>query len=218
MTGHTNAERLSSYLDDELDSKDTRRLEEHLRQCDGCRRQLDGLRRVMSDLRALRESSPPAGLGLELEQRLALDAPPPHERRGALGHRFPRPFFQSAFLGSLGVILALGVIMVMFSQVFANRPAGEFPGRPGTGSTAMRPADRVEVAGRAFEVMGGIWVEHDLTVADVASARVVDRSELLARTDTSTEVREILSRLDRQVTLRVVDEILRVSEAPATNR
>lgn len=213
MSRHATAERLSSYLDDELPTDDARRLEEHLRRCASCRRQLDGMRRVMGDLSSLQDASPPAGLGLRLRQRLALDAPPPQEPRSVLGRRAPRPFFQPAILGSLGVVLALGVIMVMFAQLFAGRTAEDFPGPGSDGRGVARPIDRVEVAGRTFEVMGGIWVEIDLTVADVANARGVARSELLGRDDTGTELREILGRLDGPVTLRFGDEVLRISAA-----
>lgn len=213
MSGHATSERLSSYLDDELDADRARRLEDHLRSCASCRRQLDGLRRVMGDLRSLRESSPPAGLGIRLQQRLALDAPPPLEPRGRLRSRSPGPFFQPAVLGSLGVVLALAVILVIFSQLFAGRSPRQFPGMDRAGSTELEPLDRVEVAGRSFEIMGGIWVEYDLTVAEVANARVVDRAELLTGEETASELRLILDRLSRSVTLRVGDEVWRITAA-----
>jgi len=62
-------------------------------------------------------------------------------------------------------------------------------------------------------LMGGIWVESDLTVAEVAGARVVDRATLLAAESLPNGAREILGRFDRQVTLRVGDEILRVTRS-----
>ena len=211
MTGHANAERLSSYLDDELDGDEARLLAEHLESCDACRAQLEGLRRVMGDLRSLEDTAPPAGLGLRIHQRLAREAPPYHDSRGVLGHRAPQILFQPAVLALLAVVLALGVMMVMFTYVFEVGAPEDFPGSEPAGSLAPRVEERVEVAGRAFEVMGGVWVEADLTVAEVAEARRVNRADLLAEHADDPQVREILERLKREITLRLGDETVRVS-------
>jgi hypothetical protein len=208
MSGHATAERLSSYLDDQLDDRESREIAVHLGQCARCRGQLEGLQRVIGDLRALEQSKPPEGLGLRLQQRLAREAPPVIGK-GALGHRFPQPFFQPAILASLGVVIALGVVMVLFIQQL-ERQGGEgtlFGIDPGDLAVESGP---VEIGGRTFQLMGGIWVESDLTVAEVAGARLIDRNTLLGLEGLPEGTGEILHRFDRHVTLRVAGEVLRV--------
>lgn len=213
MTRHANAERLSSFLDNELNHDEARRLAEHLETCDACRAQLEGLRRVMGDLRSLEDTTPPTGLGLRIHQRLAREAPPYHDSRGVLGHRAPRILFQPAVLASLAVILALGVMMVMFTYVFLRGTPEDFPGSEPAASSLTRAAERVEVGGRTFEVMGGMWVEADLTVGEVAEARQVSRAELLSESEHDPRIRAILDRLERGITLRFGEGIVRVPVA-----
>jgi len=219
MTGHATAEGLSSYLDEELEPEEARRIDEHLDSCASCRQRLEGLRRVMSDLRGLREGSPPTGLGLELQQRLAVETPP-FSDRARRRRRVSPPFFQPAFLGSLGVILALGIIMVMFLQALERRRDGDFlQGEGESPSTAGREFDggTVDVAGRTFERLGGFWVETDLTVAEVAGAQPAERDDLLDRSELPGEVREILLRIDQEVVLRLGDATLRVAAVTGEN-
>jgi hypothetical protein len=209
MSPHATANRLSSYLDDQLDEHESRKVASHLSGCASCRGQLEGLRRVVGDLRALEQSKPPEGLGLRLQQRLAREAPPV-VGKGAYGRRFPRLFFQPAILASLGVVIALGVVMVLFIQQLERQVGGGtlFGINPDDPAIESSP---VEVGKRTFQMMGGIWVESDLTVAEVAGAQVIERRTLLALEGLPVGTREILSRFDRQVTLRVADEILRVT-------
>jgi anti-sigma factor RsiW len=210
MTGHADAERLSSYLDDELDRDEAEWLAAHLETCDSCRAQLEGLRRVMGDLRSLEKTTPPAGLGLRLQQRLAREAPPYHDHRGVLGYRAPKVLFQPAVLASLAVILALGVIMVMFTHVLSRDAPWDFRGGTEGETAPVELGERVEVGGRVFEVMGGMWVESDLTVAEVTEARRLARADLLAETGDDPEVRAILERLEKPVTMRLGEGTVRV--------
>jgi hypothetical protein len=213
MSGHATAKRLSSYLDDQLDEHESRQIAAHLGRCARCRGQLEGLQRVIGHLRALEQSKPPEGLGLRLQQRLAREAPP-MIGKGALGHRFPRPFFQPAILGSLGVVIALGVLMILFIQQL-EREVGDgtlFGIDPGDTAVESGP---VEIGARTFQLMGGIWVESDLTVAEVAGARVIDRDTLLGLEGLPEGTQEILNRFDRHVTLRVAGEVLRVRPSGA---
>ncbi len=106
MTGHETTKRLSSYLDEQLDERQTRQVAAHLSGCRRCRSQLEGLRRVAADLRALARSKAPAGLGLRLQQRLAREAPPPFGE-GSVGRRFPVFFVRPVILVAAGVIIAL---------------------------------------------------------------------------------------------------------------
>lgn len=214
MTGHATAERLSSYLDDQLGEREARDVADHLSRCVDCRRQLEGLRRVVGELRSLEQSRPPEGLGLRLQQRLVREAPPLLGRGALGGHRFPRPLFQPAILASLGVIIALAVVMVLFIQQLEHEVGGGtlFGIKPSEGIVQSGP---VEVAGRTFELMGGIWVESDLTVAEVAAAEVKDRAALLASVALPADVRKVLTQLEREVTLRVADDVLRVPVSSA---
>jgi anti-sigma factor RsiW len=54
------SERLSAYLDDELDVRDRAALEAHLQDCPACRTALSELRAVMARAASLPDSAPPA--------------------------------------------------------------------------------------------------------------------------------------------------------------
>jgi hypothetical protein len=120
-------------------------------------------------------------------------------------------------LVSAGVIIALGVLMVLFVQQLEQKAGGGTPFGISSGGLKVEP-EPVEISGRTFRSMGGMWVESDLTVAEVAGARAIDRAVLLATRDLSRETLEILGRFQRRITLQVGGEVLRVTARRAGAR
>ncbi|HEX5726192.1 MAG TPA: zf-HC2 domain-containing protein [Longimicrobiaceae bacterium] len=70
MTYDEWTDRLSEYLDDELAPGERDALDEHLRECDGCRTVLEELRQVTLRAASLRDSFPEKGLWPEIARRI----------------------------------------------------------------------------------------------------------------------------------------------------
>jgi hypothetical protein len=66
-------ERMSTFLDGELSSREAQAVEEHLRECAGCRSVRDELEEVRRRARALRELEPERDLWPQIEERLGED-------------------------------------------------------------------------------------------------------------------------------------------------
>jgi anti-sigma factor RsiW len=66
-------DRLSAYIDGELDDADARALETHLRQCDVCTTTLAGLRDVVAAARTLPDHEPPHDLWAGIAAGIAAD-------------------------------------------------------------------------------------------------------------------------------------------------
>ena len=202
MTRHATSTALSSYLDRQVSDDEARWLAEHLEACPDCRERLEGLRRVVLGLRDLESAPPPPGLGLELQRHVAR-ATPPFAEPGRFGRRPGRAMLPPMVLASLGVVLALAVIMLLFLQALQSRSDGGVD----SPSVAVSP-QTVEVGGRAFRPLSGGWIETSIPAAEAAAAVVVERSE--ARAGAPDDVAAALDRLPGQVILRIGDEVVRV--------
>ncbi|MGH9314443.1 MAG: zf-HC2 domain-containing protein [Vicinamibacterales bacterium] len=64
-------DRLSEYLDDELDARERRELEAHLKTCESCRATLDELGAVVSRAQAMTDRAPDADLWPGIAERVA---------------------------------------------------------------------------------------------------------------------------------------------------
>ena len=108
-------ELLSSYLDDELERAESRRVEDHLAHCPGCRAQLDSLRRVVDNLRRLERAAPPPTLAQHVQRRVALDRrkTTPLGRFEAEIHRL-RP--QLSVFFPFAMVFALAAILFLFTD------------------------------------------------------------------------------------------------------
>jgi len=73
-------EQLSAYLEDELEAGARRVIEDHLRQCAGCRTELTLLRRTVATLRSLEELEVSPRLAAAVDRRLPTRGPSPWER------------------------------------------------------------------------------------------------------------------------------------------
>lgn len=206
MRRHTALETLSLYLDEQVDVEKALQIEGHLDECRECRQRLEGLRRVVGGLRSLEPAPPPRGLGLELQRQLAR-ATPPFADRDSMGSRSPRWVLQPAVLGSLGVVLALVVIMLLFLQALQG-PGPDVDGAiPETSGEVIEKAI-VIVGERRFRRAPTGWIETSLTTEDLQQARRVRRAEL--GEDLPTDVRLALDKLRGELTLRMDAEVIHV--------
>lgn len=101
-------ERLSEYLDDELDHAARRELEKHLRDCAACRGVLAELRQVVARGRALDDRPPARDLWPHIAAGIGAAAPatrPPV--RAAVPQRWRRLVFSVPQLAAAGVALAI---------------------------------------------------------------------------------------------------------------
>ncbi len=96
-------DRLSAYIDGELDPPAAQRLESHLAECERCRLELEQLRATVSGLRDLPEVEPPRSFTLS-PQRVAAPRP-----------RLPAapPLAFGARIAAAGLAAALAAVLVV---------------------------------------------------------------------------------------------------------
>jgi anti-sigma factor RsiW len=127
MTHDAWTDRLSEYLDDELDPAERAAADEHLRECAHCRGVLDDLRRVTLRAAALRDTPPAAPLWAGVAERIGhAGLADPGDELAARRAR-PRPALR--WVAGAAAVLALGVGI---GRTLPHAPA---PGRP----VAVRP-------------------------------------------------------------------------------
>jgi anti-sigma factor RsiW len=202
---HASSDALSSYLDEQVTAQEARWIEEHLGACAECRRRLQGLRRVVRALGDLEPVAPPPGLGLELQRHLAR-ATPPFAERDPAGPRAARSVLQPAVLVSLGIVLALAVILLLFLQALQGGGA-DAAGGP---SEPDAPIARVVIGELTFRRSTSGWVEASVSDAESATARVVSRRDLGSPAE--EDVLRALDELEGEVTLRAGGEVVRVRD------
>lgn len=208
MSRHASAETLSAYLDQEIDAAEAERLERHLGDCAECRRRLEGLRRVVGKLGSLERSMPPQTLGLEIQGHLLRGAPALEERPSS-GRRLPRLLFQPIILASLGVVIALAVVVLLFLQALEQSPGA---GRDREVNGVTEEVTLVVVDGRSFRRGATGWVEVGLDRADLDATIGLERREVVRDADLDAQIGAVLDALDGEVTLRLADgRVARIS-------
>ncbi len=149
-SSHATVELLSAYLDRQLFEPEASRLEAHIDQCEDCHVRLEGLRKVVANLRRLESLDPPADLEHSVARRIALAGEPQSflDRLESQLSIFNR---QSSILPMLGVVLALCVIIYLFSVALERSQSGLLPvsfGDPAASAAAA--GDRRQLAGRVL--------------------------------------------------------------------
>lgn len=208
MSRHLPPEALSAYLDGESSEGEVERVESHLENCARCSRRLEEMRRLVGEVRSLERVSPPSRLGLELQSRL-MQAVPPFEERGRRSARLPRLLLQPAILATIGVVLALAVVALLFLQALEHRPAVPAGLDP---AELHDRAELVVIGERRFRPRQGGWTEVGLSRAEVDAAEPVSRRALLQEPSPEPGLGSILQRLEGEVTLRLADgRVVRVA-------
>jgi len=162
MSSHLATERLSAYLDDELDGADVRLVEEHVLECSQCQHRLSGLRRVVDELRHMPAASPPPLLGRRVENDASARwrARREEARRGRIGSGGFEQVQGPIRLG-FAVIAGLAIMAVLFAQALERQQAATRLVVP-PAAEADRAAERVEAGGRVFVLARGSWWQEDL--------------------------------------------------------
>jgi hypothetical protein len=179
MSAHLAIERLSAYLDDELDGRDSRQVEAHVGECPHCQRRLHGLRRVVDELQRMPTASAPPMLGQALEREASARW---RARRDQAFRGQPQSGFeivQGLIQLSSAMVIAVAMIALVVAHGMARDGArGTRLVLPPAAGAADPAAERVEAGGRLFVWSGGVWWQHDLLAGgEAAVPRSAARSE-----------------------------------------
>jgi anti-sigma factor RsiW len=163
MSAHLAIERLSAYLDDELDGRDSRQVEAHVGECPHCQRRLHGLRRVVDELQRMPTASAPPMLGQALEREASARW---RARRDQAFRGQPQSGFEIAqgliHLSSAMVIAVAMIALVVAHGLARDGAQGTRLVLPPAAGAAEAAAERVEAGGRLFVLAGGVWWQQDL--------------------------------------------------------
>jgi tetratricopeptide (TPR) repeat protein len=149
-------DRLSEYLDDELDARERSELEAHLSQCALCRTILDELRAVVSRAQAVTNRGPDTDLWPGIAQRIAAMG-------GTRRYAFSLP--QLAAAGIALMVLSGGAVWMLRQQT--NEPAPPAP-----------QAAVIENVNPALVPIDLADAKYDQAVADLQEALKAGRSRL----------------------------------------
>lgn len=185
MSEHVTIEDLSAYLDRQLTRAELLEIEKHLAECELCAKRCDGMRRVMSSLKHLEHLAPPSTLDQTVARRIALTSERVdlYERLESSLSIFER---QSSLLALFAVVIALAVIMLLFSVAVERAQHATIPvvfqdpdfrGEESLGDAAH--STRLEIAGRVLIRDGDAWIEEGVDPARVD--RVLEADSAAAR-------------------------------------
>lgn len=175
--------RLSEYLDDELDSAERSALEAHLKTCGACYATLSDLRQVVARAKSLADTEPASDLWPEIRTRIAQGSEP---RRHAPVAAAPRRRFSF----TVPQLLAASIALVLLSG------GGAWVALRDGGQSANRfvevpsPAPRIAPVAR--------WkVQSDMAVSELEDALALNEGQL----DTATVrvLRQSLAVINRAI-------------------
>lgn len=205
VSSHATAELLSAYLDRQLVEPEVERLEAHLEECQECHGRLEGLRKLVASLRRIESLDPPAELEKAVARRIALarDREPMLDRFESVLSIFNR---QSTILPMLGIVIALGVFIYMFS--WALERDKHIPVIFGTppGVEESLDGESRRSAGRLLQLEDDVWIEEGVSREAVSRTIELDseagRSLLAERPE--------LERLPRPAVILLDDEVVEI--------
>ena len=172
--------RLSEYIDGELDRAETAALEAHLATCGQCYATLTDLREVVARAKALADREPAKDLWAGIRAGLTTDAPIPLRRDRLVRRRFSL---------TVGQLLAASIALVLLSS------GGVWLALQ---SRQVTPTREASFSDRPRAVQVAIWTGRtDAAIADLQTALTQNESRL----DTATVriVRENLAIIDRAI-------------------
>jgi hypothetical protein len=171
--------RLSEYIDGELDNTEREALEAHLATCGQCYATLADLRQVVARAKTLEDREPAKDLWAGIRAGLTTDAPIPLRHDRLVRRRFSL---------TVGQLLAASIALVLLSGGSAWLALKSNP-------TATTVSKATPAPGTAIEVN---WTSGpDLAVAELQEA--LTRNESRLDTATVRTVREALTTIDRAI-------------------
>jgi anti-sigma factor ChrR (cupin superfamily) len=171
-------ERLSEYLDDELEEVERADIDEHLRQCTECRADLQDLAAVVARARALPDTAPETTLWPGVQERIS----PPRVLRPTFSNRRFAFTVPQLIAASLALMIASGG-MVWLARLGGVRT--DFPPIMGEVEPSVRPANFGDAA-------------FDQAVADLQQTLEAGRGRLDEQTVRVLETN--LQAIDRAIT------------------
>lgn len=197
-TAHASPRELSLLIDGELPRERADRVEEHVDQCANCRERYLSTVELVGELRSLERVEPPSTLGMVVERhRVEIGNRKLRQRLEKSWRRWPDPMI----LTYLGVVLALGVMVLMVSRV-------EQPDRGTVIFAPSEAAPHIEAGAEAAVESIETWVEPGIGATEAEAAVPADEAQaaaVLARLDGAIppEARVIIARESGEV-VRVV--------------
>jgi len=175
--------RLSEYIDGELDNTERAALEDHLATCGHCYATLADLRQVVSRAKALEDREPAKDLWLGIRAGIAQGSEPRRHAPGRVARRFSL---------TVGQLLAASIALMLMS--------GGGAWLAFRSNKTPQPFARVEDvnSGPRGPVSPARWtVQSDMAIAELQDALALNESKL----DTATVriVRENLAVIDRAI-------------------
>ncbi len=138
-------DRLSAYIDAELEADAVRRLEEHLARCEPCRGELEQLRATAAALRELPEAALPRSFVLDPE-RVAARRPAPAAAW---------PLSLAPRIVAAGLAVALAAVLVVDIGDIGGGGAGDEATIPGTINQMSADQEAPDTGGPAAPATGG---------------------------------------------------------------
>ncbi len=213
MTAHAAVDRLSAWLDGELDVTERRRVEAHLESCPECSSRVAGLRRVAAGLESLRRLPPPAAL-----DAWAVSAASAVRSRSAERRRFrpvpARELPAQALVTPLAGILALA-LMVALARL-PTEGATPIPTRVVAVPAAVLEGPAARIDDRFLVLVGGLWRDVENLEIPLAGARPATTGEQAALLERLPGLADLL--LDGDVELVRGGERLRLARVERGSR
>jgi anti-sigma factor RsiW len=183
MSVHLATERLSAYLDDELDGPDLRLVEAHVEDCPQCQHRLQGLRRVVAELQRMPTLTAPPILGRTLERQATARWRARRDQAFGGGGQGGFDTLQNLVQLSSAMVIAVAMIAMVVAHVMARDSPTETRLVLPPAGAIDHSAERVEAGGRLFVLDSGVWWQEDLLGArDTAlpDAEIWPEAEALA--------------------------------------
>ncbi len=192
-------DRLSEYLDDELEGSERTRLEEHLAGCAECRSTLEELRRVLAHARQLVDLPPRTDLWPGISDRLGVTGTVDHHRADAPAGRQAAAAVRRRRSWTLSTpqLAAAAILLIALSSSIAWQVAEEAGSRR---PPPVAPAALAERVPPAYDLLpASRTASHDYRSAIDQLERVLADREQRLDTMTVRKVRERLALIDRAI-------------------
>lgn len=166
-------DRLSEYVDGDLDAAETQQVEEHLRDCGDCRAVLEDLRAVVAQAGALADRAPAVDLWPGIAERLdgAANVTPISGHGRRQGRRIAFSVPQLAAAGLAAMLLGSGALWVAFQQGGGSNGPVAAP----VAAPAVPAASPAQTYGAAIADLETV-LQASRSTLDTATVRVLEES------------------------------------------
>lgn len=194
-------DRLSEYLDDELDGAERAEVEQHLSGCDACRSTLAELRRVVERARQLGDPAPEMDLWPAISSRIRSAGASDHRRASARAGAGAASVLRRrrGWTFSTPQLAAAAVLLVALSSSIVWQVAEEAGSRRSPPATPAVQAPTAQASTAVELVPGSRTASHDYRAAIAELERVLEDREQQLDTTTVRKVRERLALIDQAI-------------------